>query len=96
MTLLEKAADLMIKDGGAENTGDLNVPYKELTKVAEAEGLTLELVEKFLNSLTEEEFETFCIGDDEEQKLIAARSNTGFVAHVVLDELFMHVLNGEV
>lgn len=94
---IERAAELMIQDSGAENTGSLFVPTEALSAVSLGEGQPLEDVEKFLSELSAEDFETFCIGDEADQGVIAQRGgDTGRVAHAVLDELFMAVLDGEV
>lgn len=85
---LHKAARMIWADVG----GDGKLPKVKLSSImrTEAHGrVDLALVETFLLGLTREEFNAFCIGEEEEQGAVAAKCEEGGAAHMVLSNLFM-------
>jgi hypothetical protein len=85
MTRVDQVVELMYTDQGA------NVDPNFVLPTEDAEGIiNWDRVEKFLATLSEDELETFAIGDQDEAAELV-KNEEGVYAHRVLEELFMAI-----
>jgi hypothetical protein len=87
---------LFADQGDLEMPVDMDLPtHMPSDDPEKPEEIDLPRMEAFLNTLTPEELETFCIGEEEEQKAIAQRNADGEYAHEVLEHIWSELFSGE-